>query len=456
MNRSSANFRARGSAVLGMGGALFMVSAGVLIGYFVQVKSAAAGSELSKLAQPHAAVSAKTGEVEGKVSTFLEGNITLRFDGKTRLVGWKDLGASIDREQIGAAHLDDRGELSGFVPVNLDRKVATELLLGLKKQLDRPAQNARMDLEKRVIHPEVRGLGLDVFGAVSEIESAGRRGATQVELPSAPVAPPVTVETLGIDDISHVLAAFTTKFSVAEKSRNDNLKLVASRVDGTVMKPGQTFSFNEVVGDRTEKEGYKTAHVIEAGEMVDGMAGGACQISTTLHGAAFFAGLDIISSTPHSRPSVYVQMGLDATVVYPSVDLKLRNSYDFPVVIHYVVARGEARVEILGKERPYDRIVFERDVKKQLPFETITREDDTIAIGHMVTDQPGFPGYNIARKRLFYKNGKVTREDKWNVQYQPVVEYVRVGVNTDPNLSPPKEKESHMPKPAAGTFRMQQ
>ena len=118
------------------------------------------------------------------------------------------------------------------------------------------------------------------------------------------------------------------------------------------------------VGERSEKEGYKIAHVITAGEMVDGLAGGTCQISTTLFGAAFFAGLDIVKTTNHSRPSAYTPLGFDATVVWPDTDLKLKNPYDFPVVIHYRVANGEAVVEILGKKRPYDKIVFERHIAR--------------------------------------------------------------------------------------------
>ena len=77
-----------------------------------------------------------------------------------------------------------------------------------------------------------------------------------------------------------MLGTHLTKFSVSDKERNFNLKLAASHVNGYVMQPGQEFSFNEIVGDRTEKEGYKVAHVITAGEMVDGLAGGTCQIST--------------------------------------------------------------------------------------------------------------------------------------------------------------------------------
>src|SRR5262249_57298921 len=117
---------------------------------------------------------------------------------------------------------------------------------------------------------------------------------------------------------------------------------------------------NDTVGGRSETEGYQVAQGISGGEMVDGLAGGTCQISTTLFGAAFFAGLDIVRTTNHSRPSAYTPLGFDATVVWPHTDLKLKNPYDFPVAIHYRVANGEALVEILGKPRPDDKIVFER------------------------------------------------------------------------------------------------
>src|SRR5439155_19603068 len=140
-----------------------------------------------------------------------------------------------------------------------------------------------------------------------------------------------TRETLGIDDISTVLGTYRTTFPVTDQTRNFNLKLAASKLNGVVLKPGVEWSFNGQVGERSEKEGNKIAHVITAGEMVDGLAGGTCQISTTLFGAAFFAGLDIPNTTNHSRPSVYTPLAFDATVVWPDTDLVLRNPYDFPV-----------------------------------------------------------------------------------------------------------------------------
>jgi vancomycin resistance protein YoaR len=438
----------RGSLLIGAGSLVLLVGAVFLTAYFVHVQDAAARADRDartddkRPAQASArqARAAETPAAEpSHVSApagMLGESVEIEFDGKRVSRTWADLGVTLDKK-------------SG-TPV-VDRARIEKAMLELKEHMDRAPLNARMDLEARKIHREKPGFGIEIFAAVSAIEAAAHGQAKRVVLEGTPVPATFTVEDLGIEDISTVLGHWETKFAIAEKARNDNLKLLASHLDGIVMKPGQEISFNKISGDRTEKEGYKVAHVITAGEMVDGMAGGACQISTTLHGAAFFAGLDILSTTPHSRPSTYVPLGFDSTVVYPYVDLKLRNPYDFPVAIRYRVARGEAEVQILGKKRPFDKIEFEREVVEQKPFETVTREDPTIAVGHMVIDQPGYPGYKIIRNRYIYRKGRVVKKNKWELNYRPVVEYVRMGINPDPNLPPPKEKESHMPKPAKGT-----
>ena len=241
--------------------------------------------------------------------------------------------------------------------------------------MDRATLNARMDLEARKVHRDKPGFGIEIFGAVSAIETAARAQARRIVLEGAPIPATFTVADLGIEDISVVLGHYETKFAIAEKSRNDNLKLLASHMDGRVLQPGQEMSFNKISGDRTEKEGYKIAHVITAGEMVDGMAGGACQISTTLHGAAFFAGLDITATTPHSRPSTYVPLGFDSTVVYPR-GLKIKNPYDFPVAIRYRVARARLRSRSWARAPHRQGGVRARGGRAEA-VRTVTREDAT-------------------------------------------------------------------------------
>ncbi len=179
--------------------------------------------------------------------------------------------------------------------------------------------------------------------------------------------------------------------------------------------------------------------------------------STTLFGASFFAGLDIVKTTNHSRPSAYTPLGFDATVVWPDTDLKLKNPYDFPVVIHYRVANGEALVEILGKPRPYDKVVFERHVIEETPFTSEERLDDEIADGQTSLDQAGFDGYKLTRYRRMYKDGKQAKVDTWTVTYKPVTEYVRRGTNKDPDAKMPAVKEIHpLHAPDSESFAMSQ
>lgn len=422
----------RGSFLIGAGGLVVLVAVTLIAAYFLRVQDASAGgTDIAPAAGDESGRPAPTG-----VAVKPEATVDITFDKKSVRRTWADLGVA-----------------SGGV---VDRARSEAALVALKHELDRAPTNARMDLERRIIHKDEPGWGIDVYASMSAIEAAARSGASALELEGAPIPPTFTVKDLGIDDISVVLGHYSTTFPIAEKARNDNLKLLASHMDGVIIQPGQEISFNAISGDRTEKEGYKVAHVITAGEMVDGMAGGSCQISTTLHAAAFFAGLKITDTTPHSRPSVYVPLGLDSTVVYPTkgaagTDLKVKNPYKFAVAIHYRVARGEAEVEILGKEKPFDKVEFIREVVEEKPFETVTREDDTIGVGHMVIDQAGFPGYKMFRYRNIYKGGKVIDRDKWTLMYKPVVEYVRMGVNPDPNLPAPKEKVAHAPKPAKGS-----
>jgi len=303
-----------------------------------------------------------------------------------------------------------RGKLDVAVDVELDRQKALEYLTELKDDVDRGATDARLDLDHHTVAPEVPGYMLRVWDSLVSLEYAARSGTDRVELKTALTEAKVKKEDLANIDISTVLGYWETRYSAAavDSDRTYNLKVGADHLNGHILKPHEVFSFNEVVGDRTEKEGYRVAPVIQGGELIDGLAGGMCQIASTLHAASFFAGLDIVSSTPHSRPSAYITMGLDSTVVYPTTDLKLSNPYDFPVVMHYQVNQGSVKVELLGKERP-DRVVFEREIKTETPFLTETRTDLEAPEGQKLTLQEGYPGYTLIRRRYIFAKDDVPK-----------------------------------------------
>jgi hypothetical protein len=158
---------------------------------------------------------------------------------------------------------------------------------------------------------------------------------------------------------------------------------------------------------------------------VDGIGGGTCQISGTLHGAAFFAGLSIVERYPHTRPSSYIKMGLDATVVYPTINFRLKNPYPFPVVLHQTVKNGVVRAEILGKRRTRT-ITLIRKIDQALPYEELERPDKDLPSGMRVLGQRGIAGFRIHRYRIV-RDGEHAVRERWNDTYPPTTQIVLVG-----------------------------
>ena len=448
----------RGTILLALAGGMLVVAAGFGAAYYVTSTRSVASAAT---AAPSSEAARSRGVDPGPrdVAALLSRQVELRTNTDTVKLTWGQLGIELDPGEAGRVGSADLAALAtrGLIPVRLDRDKAVKSLLELKAKTDKAPINAYLDLEARAIEDDRPGQGLDVWGSLPRLLAGARSGAATIELATVAVPAASTKTAVGIADISQVLGHYETKFPVTDRDRNFNLKLAASKLNGVVLKPGEEWSFNATVGERSQKQGYKIAHVITAGEMVDGLAGGTCQISTTLFGAAFFAGLDIVKTTNHSRPSAYTPLGFDATVVWPNTDLKLKNPYEFPVAIRYVVANGEAKVEILGKKRPYDKIVFVRQIFSETPFTTEERLDETVAEGETSFDQRGFPGYQLERQRQFIKDGEVVKKDKWIVDYRPVTEYIRRGTSTDPDAKKAKDRAGNgLPVPGSYGSSMSQ
>ena len=418
MAKSSGTTRNKqhGGVLLGLAGGLLLVAGGFGVSYYVLGTKSEAAAATSTTRRPEAPFQRLLRRRQGRrCHGCLSHARSTRSVRKTvAKLTWADLGVEVDAGE--AARLGASPDLAALgakaaIPVKVDRDKAAKALLAFKAKHDISPQNAYLDLEEKKIYDDTQGQGVDVFGSLPRLEAAARQGAASLDLAVVAVPAHVTKTTLGIDDISHVLGHYVTHFPVTDRDRNFNLKLAASKINGQIIPPNSEWSFNGTVGERSEKEGYKIAHVINSGEMVDGLAGGTCQISTTLFGASFFAGIDIVKTTNHSRPSAYTPLGFDATVVWPNTILP-KNPYDFPIAIHYRVANGEALVEILGKERPYDKVEFERHVVESQPYTTEERLDEEIPDGVTSLDQAGFNGYTLMRYRKFFKGGKLVKTDK--------------------------------------------
>lgn len=145
------------------------------------------------------------------------------------------------------------------------------------------------------------------------------------------------------------ISSFTTIIYDKEENRVNNIKIAAEELDGTVIEPGEVFSFNETVGKRSKEKGYEEASIFVDGEKSKGVGGGVCQVSTTLYNAALKADLEIIERHRHSRKVSYVEEGKDAAVVYNSKDLRFKNTRDYPIEIRISVTEDEIRVTLNKK-----------------------------------------------------------------------------------------------------------
>lgn len=197
--------------------------------------------------------------------------------------------------------------------------------------------------------------GLDFKVSIEEANNIlGDQTADEYTIPLKVLYPNVTTNMIGSEAFPDLLSSFSTKYSVRATARTTNLKLAASKINGTVLMPGETFSYNKVVGARTIAAGYKEAPIYVSGEVVDGLGGGICQITSTLYNAVVYANLDIVERTNHQFVPSYVTASRDATVVYGSLDFKFKNNRNYPIKINCSVSGGIANFQIFGLKQDDD------------------------------------------------------------------------------------------------------
>jgi len=246
-----------------------------------------------------------------------------------------------------------RGEVDLPLEWTFDAAVATRLLRKLAPAVDREAVDARVDLLRHERVAAVPGRTLDVPTTIARLATGERREMAVFVVAARETPPKITLDQLLRVDVTQVTGAFETDFSHTGRGREANVRLAARYLDGHVIQPGETVSFNELVGPRTLDRGFTWAPEIYDDELTPGIGGGTCQVASTLHAAAVYSGFEIVRRRSHSRPSSYIRMGLDATVIYGEVDLKVRNPYDCSVLIHAFVPRsGLLRIELLGAPPP--------------------------------------------------------------------------------------------------------
>ncbi len=261
----------------------------------------------------------------------------------------------INRGKSGVGlHLE---ELKNKILENLrDRRFDEEIQIPtyeiLPKEIDLQAIHSKIYQEPRdayvtenpfEIHEQVIGVDFDVEEVQKNLDIIPKNEPYKIKLKFT--NPNIFVKDLNI--FPHQLSTFSTNY-VNNPSRTTNLRIAASKINGTILMPGEKFSFNQVVGERTIAAGYKNAAIFVNGQVEDGLAGGICQISSTLYDAVIAANLQITERHNHSLLTSYLPGGKDATVVWGRYDFQFVNNREYPIKIEMTVQNGVATAAVYG------------------------------------------------------------------------------------------------------------
>ena len=229
-----------------------------------------------------------------------------------------------------------------------------------------------------------------------------------------------------------------------------NIELASSKVNGTVIMPGENFSYNTVVGRRTIEAGYKEGTAYIGGKVVPDVGGGICQLSSTLYNVALFANLEIVERSNHMFLTGYVAAGRDATVYYGSIDFVFKNTRKYPIKIVTNSKNGVCAVSIYGiKEEKEYQVVIQPKITSYIGYTTTYKDDPTLEEGKEVVEQAGVNGCRSECYKILKLDGKVVEQKLLSKDtYKAKEKIVRRGtkkVNAEP-VEDPEEKPEEKPE----------
>ncbi len=276
-------------------------------------------------------------------------------------------GAGIEFDELKKLIIDAIQDISysrGYIQIPTYTKYPDPIdVEAIHNDVYREVQDAYFTTEPYAVFADVTGIDFDVNEVKKLIDD--NPNIEEYEIPLIYTEPNITVNDLGREAFPDLLASYSTRYVTSNRDRTTNLKLAASKINGTVVMPGEIFSYNKVVGKRTIAAGYKEAAIYQDGGVTSGLGGGICQISTTLYNAVIAANMEIETRRNHMFVPSYAEAGKDATVVWGSTDFKFKNRRDYPIKIEAIVEGGIARINIYGllTDDEYDISLYTRTIK---------------------------------------------------------------------------------------------
>jgi vancomycin resistance protein YoaR len=344
--------------------------------------------------------------------------------------------------------------------LSLPREGATKLAIGgpaadryfrrLSGNIGRPPRDAEFAVYGGSVQvvPSRDGLELNVPKTARAILRAATRPTNRVAALTVATALPerTTADALAMG-IDTRMSSYKTYYS-GTSDRITNLQLGVGALDGTLVAPGETFSLNDAIGERTEERGFRPAPVIIGNEYAEEVGGGTSQVATTAFNAAWEAGLRITERHPHSLYISRYQLGRDATVYWPSLDLKFVNDTDAWVLVKGFAESDGISIAVYGGEsRRVESSATPLVVTGPVPVERV--EDPKLPKGERVLEEEGSaPTRTSATRKVYSADGELIRSETWTTSYDGEERVVRIGTKLAPKRKPePKAPTDDGPPP---------
>ena len=317
----------------------------------------------------------------------------------------------------------------------------------IHSEVYKEAKDAYYTKDPFEVHPEVEGIDFDVEAAKKILEEEKE----EYVIPLTITKPKVTLNDIGSEAFPDKLATFTTRYDASDKDRTSNLIIACRKINGKVVSADETFSYNKALGARTAQAGYKNAKVYENGEVVDGIGGGICQISSTLYNSVLMSNLKIVERRNHQFVTSYVPAGRDATVVYGMTDFKFKNTRKYPIRIMASAQNGIATVSIYGiKEENEYTFTFNTRTVASIPFTTKYVEDSTLPAGTEKVKQKGANGLKTETYITKMLNGKVIStellsKDTYDAMTRIILKNTKTETQAPVNNQPSDENVNNKP-----------
>jgi vancomycin resistance protein YoaR len=378
---------------------------------------------------------------------MLAGPITLTYE---------DQETVLSQEQLEAAFASETITNSPAAIVNsFDPTVVDGFINPIRAQFEAEPVNAEFvihDDNTVTVQPGSNGTRIDEVETAARLYQASQTENRTAELPIVEGAEPeFTTEYLESLNVKHLVSQFTTYHDCCE-NRVTNIHLIAEAVDGVLVLPGETFSLNDHVGERTAEKGYLPAGSIVAGEIVDTLGGGTSQFTTTMYNAVFWGGYEDVEHQPHSYYFSRYPEGVEATLFWRSIDLKFRNNREHAILVDTrytdtsITVRffgfndgrtlvgeqsgGESQIRVASEGGPNAlHVKGETSDRYSIvePGDPEIRPNPELDVDEQVHVQSPREGWSVTVTRRILKGGtELVEEQEWVVRYRPQVEIIEV------------------------------